>query len=455
MPQFKLEKVAGALKGTEFEGKAWLVGGAVRDELLKRKVGNDLDIVVLGDALKAAEVLWKKKVASIAPVTFPRFGTAMVQVDGAAIEFATARKESYDDESRKPNVKPATIEEDARRRDFTVNALMKDLFTGEVLDPLGQGLSDLARRVLRTPLDPKQTFYDDPLRMLRAVRFRWQLGFEPAPGLYDAIAQEADRLQIISSERVRDELVKMLKLADGAECLADLMDLGLMQQIAPEFCAGIGMDQGPYHSHDVWEHTLQAVANTDHRDLTLRLAALFHDVAKPQCRQEHPDGRVSFHEHEVKGQDMTREIMGRLRFSNEETEQVALLVRHHMRLLGTKDLTDAAARRIWRDLGDQTERFVELCEADSAAHAEGVKRPDYKKVRDTLERVAEQIPPEKLDSPITGERIMEVTGIAQGEEVGRVKRHLADLVIEGKLHPDDIEGAEREAQRFVSNRGHV
>jgi poly(A) polymerase len=454
MPRPNLDKVREALRGTEFEGRAWLVGGSVRDRLLHRKTTADVDIVVTGDAAAAAEALWKMSVADAPPVTYPRFGTSMVQVDGAKIEFATARRESYTDDSRKPEVAPATIEDDARRRDFTVNALLEDLYTGEVLDPLGQGRHDLEHRVLRTPLEPRQTFYDDPLRMLRAVRFVWQLGFEPAEGLYEAVRDEAKRLLVISAERINEELTKMLRLADGHECLRDLMDLGLMRFIAPELEEGVGMDQGPYHHLDVWSHTVEVVANTDPRDLTLRLAALFHDVAKPRCRVVR-DGKTTFYGHDEEGARMTREIMGRLRFPTETIEDAARLVRHHMRFLGMREFTESAARRVLRDLGDQTEQFVELCEADSAAHAPGVRTPDFAHIRDVLVRVAERTPPETLESPISGDRIMEVTGLPEGEEVGRVKQHLADLVVEGKLLHTDIEGAEREARRFVGNRPNV
>jgi poly(A) polymerase len=315
-------------------------------------------------------------------------------------------------------------------------------------------MRDLQHRVLRTPLDPVATFTDDPLRMLRAVRFRWQLEFEPADGLYEAVAECAQRLEIISAERVRDELNKMLALTDGHECLADLMDLGLMRFIAPEFIEGVGMDQGPYHHLDVWSHTVEVVANADPGDLTLRLAALFHDVAKPKCR-EVKDGKTTFYGHDEEGAKMAREIMARLRYPTEQTEAVATLVRHHMRFVGSKDFSESAARRVLRDLGDQTEQLIELCEADSAAHAPGVRTPDYGHIRDVLVRVAERTPIETLDSPITGGRIMEVTGLTEGTEVGRVKRHLADLVIEGKLLPSDTEGAEREAVRFVGNRKNV
>ena len=448
----ELDRIAKALAGTEFEGRAWLVGGAVRDELLGRKPGSDLDIVVLGDAAKAARLLWEKKVASIPPVTYPRFGTAMVRVGGTGIEFATARKESYHEGSRKPEVEPATIEEDAKRRDFTVNTLMRDIFTGEIIDPLGSGKSDLDKKVLRTPLDPAETFHDDPLRMLRAVRFRRQLAFDPAPGLYEAVKEESARLKIISGERIREELQKMLRLPDGHLCLGELMELGLIRFIAPEFEEGVGMDQGSYHYLDVWEHTLEVVANTDPEDLTLRLAAWMHDVAKPRCRTEEPDGRIRFTGHDKQGADMARTILRRLRFPKDVIEDVALLVRHHMRLPGVGELSDTAARRLMRDLGAQTEPLVRLCEADAKALKKDVRRPDFDEIRAVLHRAAQQTPPDRLKSPLTGEQIMELTGLGPGPDVGKVKRHLSDLVVEGALDPDDIESAERKAIEFAGNR---
>jgi poly(A) polymerase len=214
------------------------------------------------------------------------------------------------------------------------------------------------------------------------------------------------------------------------------------------------MDQGSYHHLDVWSHTVEVVANTDSRDLALRLAALFHDVAKPICKREE-NGKTTFHGHDTEGERLTREIMARLKFSNDEIDVVALLVRHHMRFLGMKEFTDSAARRILRDLRDQTERLIELCEADSAAHAPGTKRPDFDHIRDVLVRVAEKTPIDKLESPIDGARIMQVTGLPEGERVGKVKRHLSDLVVEGKLLHTDFEAAEKEAQRFVGNRNNV
>ena len=451
MTHDRIARIREGLAGTQFEGRAWLVGGVVRDAMLGRKSKGDTDVVVLGDAQEAVAILWKKGVCESEPVTYPRFGTAMVRVEGRPFEFASARKESYESDSRKPRVEPATIEDDAKRRDFTVNALFQDLFTGEVSDPLGTALADLKARVLRTPLDPVETFHDDPLRMLRAVRFRWQLGFKPVEGLYEAIRQEANRLQVISAERIREELEKMLRLVDGHECLADLMDLGLMAEIAPEFCEGVGMEQGPYHDYDVWDHTVEVVGNADPRDMTLRLAAWFHDIAKPQCRVLHDDGKITFHGHEDEGAVMAGEVLTRLTFPTRTIDDVCLLVRHHMRLLGMQELSRTAARRIWRDMGDQTERLVALCEADAEAHSAIAKRLDFDEVRRVLETVAEETPPNRLGSPLDGETIMRLTGLSEGKEIGKIKQRLSDLVVEGHLLPDDIESAEKEVKRMAGN----
>lgn len=451
MANAALEMIKEALRGTEFEGRAWIVGGAVRDSLLGKRQGGDVDIVVQGDACVAAQILWDKKTSNHPPVTYPRFGTAMVQVSGSNIEFATSRKESYSEDSRKPDVQPATIDEDAHRRDFTVNALYQDLFDSTILDPTGKGKDDLKKKVLRTPLEPAKTFYDDPLRMLRAVRFRWQLGFDPADGLFAAIKQERERLSIVSAERIRDEVIKMLALPDGHECLDDMMRLGLLDVFAPEFRAGVGMEQGPYHDLDVWDHTVEVVGNTDHRDLTLRLAALFHDIAKPQCVERHPDGRITFYDHENVGAQVASDVMDRMRFTRQMCDEVALLVKNHMRFTGQKQFTDKAARKVLRDVGEQTERLLELCEADRAAHAPAAAHDDLGTVRDVLARVAERTPIGRLGSPLSGDQIKALTGISEGEAVGRVKRHLSDLVVEGSLDPDDLTGAEEAARRFLNN----
>ncbi|MER3466736.1 MAG: tRNA nucleotidyltransferase, partial [Armatimonadota bacterium] len=205
-----LERIAEATRGTKWEGRLFAVGGCVRDALLGLPEGTDFDVVTEESSQELANFLYTMGVSSIPPVAYPRFGTALVRIGEANVEIVTARRESYAPESRKPKVAPATLLEDARRRDFTVNTLLRNLHTGELLDPLGIGLTDLRERVLRTPLDPEATFSDDPLRMLRAVRFRWRLGLTPAESLYDAIRQKRSRLSIVSVERIRNELVLML-----------------------------------------------------------------------------------------------------------------------------------------------------------------------------------------------------------------------------------------------------
>ncbi len=436
-----LEAIREATKGTPFEGEVWLVGGAVRDELLGREHLTDFDLVTTRSASELANLLHSLGVSEIFPVEYPRFGTAMVRVMDTPIELVTARRESYTKESRKPDVEPATLLEDAQRRDFTVNALERNLHSGELHDPLGRGLEDLKARVLRTPLDPAATFHDDPLRMLRAIRFRWQLGFSPAPGLYESIREEAERLKIISAERIRDEFVKMLRLSSAAECLQDLLDLNLIHQFAPEFEASVGFEQGSFHHLDVWEHSLLVVKNAGHGDLELSLAALFHDIAKPATYSVDENGRIRFFSHEVVGAEMAREVMQRLRFPSDEIDAVAKLIRNHMRLGSSKVFSASAARRLIRDMGPQLEQFLNLVQADRDAHKPGLIELDLDAIRARIADVSMTTPVEKLESPLSGSEIMKVTGLTAGKEVGRLKQMLVEHVLDGSLHPDDKKAA--------------
>lgn len=448
-------RLASCFAGTAFEGGLWLVGGSVRDPLLGRPEPPDVDVAVLGSALQAAEVVWEKGLAKYPPVQYPRFGTARIKVEGITIEFASTRAESYREDSRKPDVRPATLEEDAKRRDFTVNALFRDLFSGELVDPTGKGLGDLQARVLRTPTDPAVTFSDDPLRMLRAIRFRWSLGFDPAPGLYEAIEANASRLQIISGERIQEELLKMLSIPLASKCFKDLRQTGLLGQFWSELCALSGVEQGDYHHLDVWEHTLAVLDATNPNDSVLRLAALFHDIAKPLTRSVEPDGRVRFFGHETKGAELAWAMLRRLKFSNEVVDAVSLLVRYHMRLAPGRPLSQPAARRLIRDVGDELERLLDLIEADRTGHKPGVEGVDVEEVRAAVERVALETPREKIASPLDGERIMELTGLTEGPAVGRVKHYLEEAVIEGRLAPEDVSAAEQmipEALKWA--RGH-
>lgn len=447
-----LESIARATRGTPWEGRLWLVGGAVRDELLGSNAAGDYDIVLEGNALEVAEHLQTSGVIQGSPTTYPRFGTVAVGIDGLTIEFASARRESYDEDSRKPHVEPASLLEDARRRDFTANALMQNLHTGEVLDLLGSGLEDLRAGILRTPLDPRATFYDDPLRMLRAVRFRWRFGWSYAPGLADAIRDEAHRLQIISRERIKDEWVKMLLEPTASSALRDLLDLGLLKEFAPEFVDMVGVSQGKWHHLDVWDHTLMVLDHVvaDGGDLTLRLAALFHDIAKPPTRTIDANGDIRFFTHEVVGAEMTRKRLRELRFGEQQIDRVAALVKSHMRLSSGPQFTPSAARRLVRDLGDQVDDLVALVDADARALRPGTRALDLNVVRERIESVRTATPQETLESPLSGNEIMELMGTVPGPEIGRIKSALREMVLEGELAPDDREHARALVLEWVS-----
>jgi len=436
-----LTAIQSATLGTPFENELWLVGGAVRDELLGLPHNADFDLVTRRDSGDLARMLHEKGISEIGPVTYERFGTAMVRVAGIDIEIVTARRESYDEDSRKPTVEPASYEEDARRRDFTVNTLMRSIHSGELWDPLGKGIDDLKGKVLRTPLDPAATFHDDPLRMLRAVRFRWKLGFQPAPGLYEAIKLAKERLRIISMERIRDELLKMLSLSDAPSCLRDLLDLGLLEIFAPEFLPMVDCEQGKYHHLDVWNHSLLVLQNAGTDDPILALAALLHDVGKPPTRTIDEAGNTRFFGHEAVGASITRDLLRRLKFPQKEVDEVALLVKNHMRLGSAPDFTASAARRLIRDLDGDLERLLQLVEADANGLKAGVKVMNLDPIRQRIAEVGQVTPRNTLESPLSGVEIMEVTGLSPGVEVGRLKGMLTELVLEGELSPDDKTGA--------------
>lgn len=413
--------------------RAWAVGGYVRDTLLGRP-HPDLDIVVEdGRALEMAE-RFAELAGARRPALFPRFGTAQVTWGTRLVEFASARAESYSPDSRKPFVRPAPVDEDLQRRDFTVNAMLMD-FDGSIIDPL-DGRRDLWRRLLRTPRPPEVTFSDDPLRMLRAIRLAVQLDFELEPGLLPAMRQLRERARppVVSVERITDELRKMLLSERPARALTLLDGGGLMETLLPEVFACHGVEQGNYHTHDVFGHTLLVVQKTVEvakPDLVLRLAALFHDVGKP--RTATPDG--AFHGHAEVGADMTREALARLRFSNAEIDKVARLVQLHLRpVFYGSEWGDGAVRRLARDAGDLLWTLMALARADIAASA----YPFSRKL-DELEarlRAALSETPSRMRIQLTGRDIMRIRGVTQGPEVGRIKAALEELVIEGALPPD-------------------
>jgi poly(A) polymerase len=415
-------------RAAEEEGvRAWVVGGYVRDKLLGKPHPNPDVVVEDGGADRMAE-RFARLAGARPPVIFERFGTSQVVVPGHIVELVSARAESYPADSRKPVVRPATLQEDLERRDFTINTLLMDL-DGNISDPLGSGRSDLEARLIRTPAPPEQTFSDDPLRMLRAVRFASQLGFELAPEIPPAMRAMRARLAqpVISAERVADELRKML-VSDRPRTAIELLDEGgLLEVILPEVAACKGVAQGGYHTHDVYGHTLIAVQATP-ADLITRLAALFHDAGKPATAT--PDG--SFTGHEEVGAVLATEALMRLRFAMKEIEVVARLVRLHLRpVYYTSEWKDGAVRRLARDAGAQLDRLLALARADLAASA----YPEPGKL-DELERRLRQVlseRPSRLRSPVDGEDIMRIRNLPAGPEVGRIKARLTELVVDGEI----------------------
>jgi poly(A) polymerase len=409
--------------------KAWVVGGYVRDHLLGR-AQPDLDVVVEGGAAGRLAERFAQLAGAGSPVIFERYGTAQVTLPGHLVEFVSARSESYAPDSRKPDVRPATLEEDLRRRDFTVNTLLMD-FDGNVHDLLGGARADLDARILRTPADPLQTFNDDPLRMLRAVRFAANLGFELAPDLLPAMRQLRSRLAspVISVERTAEELRKML-VSERPRLALELLDAGgLLELVLPELAACKGVAQSGYHTHDVYGHTLLAVELTP-PDLVVRLAAVFHDVGKPVTAA--PDG--AFTGHEEVGARMTRTALERLRFSQKEIDAVVLLVRLHLRPVYYRaEWSDGAVRRLARDAGAQIDRLMALARADVGASA----YPEPQKLDDLAARLARVLSerPTRLTPPIDGEDIMRALGIPPGPAVGQIKGRLSELIMDGEIEP--------------------
>lgn len=409
--------------------QAWVVGGYVRDVVLGRPHPNPDVVVEDGDGLALA-----RRFAEVAgappPVIFERYGTAQVTLPGHLVEFVTARAESYAPDSRKPDVRRATLEEDLRRRDFTVNTLLMDL-DGNILDPLG-ARTDLEAGILRTPEDPLRTFSDDPLRMLRAIRFAAELGFHLAPNLLPAMRHLKSRLAppVISVERTADELRRMLASERPMLALELLDEAELLGVILPEIEACKGVPQSGYHTHDVFGHTLLTVGATP-PDLLLRVAALFHDVGKPATAK----GDGTFIGHEEVGAEIAKAALERLRFAQKEIDVVVGLIRLHLRpVFYRSEWTDGAVRRLARDAGPLLDRLMALAKADIAASA----YPEPEKLDELQARLdavrAEH--PSRLAPLITGEEIMQIRGIGPGPEVGRIKQRLEELVIDGEISPD-------------------
>ena len=418
--------------------RAFVVGGYVRDRLLggeRGKTIREVDILVDGRGATQLATAVGSALKLRPPVIFERFGTAHLDLDHRALEFVSSRVESYAPSSRKPDVRPGTLEEDVMRRDFTINTLLMD-WDGTVLDLTGRALQDLEARRIMTPLEPASTFDEDPLRMLRAVRFATTLQFSLDPSVESAIRAQAGRLQppVVSMERIRDEFSKLL-VAEQVQRGLELLDATrLLPKIVPQLEMGKGMQQGGWHSHDVFGHSL-LTASLAPPELIARLAALLHDVGKPAVH-ELKDGKPTFIGHQEIGGGMAGAALRHLRYPGELTDAVVKLVRLHMRPIqyDPQGWEDKAVRRLVRDAGDQLERLLALARADMRAS----HYPDVKKI-DDLEARIRRIDTQAIAairSPLTGEDLMARTGRPAGPWIKRVKTALEDAIIDGTLAPD-------------------
>ncbi len=442
-----------------------LVGGPVRDAFLGcTSPLADLDFTtsahpddikrLLGDW---AENMWDTGIA---------FGTLSASKDNRQIEITTYRSENYNADSRKPDVEFGTeLAADLGRRDFTVNAMALKLPTLEFVDLFG-GLKDLEDKVLKTPFTATQSFSDDPLRMMRAARFSSQLQFSIAADVIDAMREMASRLEIVSAERIREELIKIVMSDHPRIGLTVIVGTGLAEYVLPELPL-LQLEEDEHHHHkDVYEHTLKVLEQvidleTSHepqlpKDLPLRLAALLHDIGKPKTRKFESDGKVSFHHHEVVGARMTQKRMKALRFSNEQIDEVATLVELHLRFhgYGTGEWSDSAVRRYVRDAGPLLSRLHKLTRADSTTRNKrraAALQSAYDSLEERITKLQEQEELDALRPDLNGAQIMEILGIGPGREVGEAYKFLMELRLD--QGPQSQQSAEQQLLHWWSERG--
>ena len=437
----KLLERLGAFADTE-NTALYVVGGYVRDRLMKRPLKREMDFSVVGDAVAFSEKL-ARHLNVRQPVIFARFGTAMVPYRGFHLDFVSAREESYTEHSRKPKVIPAGLESDLRRRDFTVNAMAAGLNAGNygVLIDLFDGARDLDTKTLRTPLDPEQTFSEDPLRILRAVRFAAQLEFGIEKQTRLALERMVGRLKIISQERVTEELLKLLSARQPSLGLRLMYLTGVMDTVLPEIGRLAGVEQiGAHHHKDVFEHTLQVVDQIAQltEDPVLRLAALVHDIAKPKTKRFVPQTGWTFHGHEDVGARMVKAMTRRMKLSEVQGDKLVKMVALHMRPINLthESVTDSGVRRLIVDAGEDLDDLLTLCRADITSSKPNKVKKYLAQFETLSQRIREVIEKDNLrafQSPVRGEEIMAVCNITPGPLVGKIKTALEDAILDGRV----------------------
>lgn len=440
--------------------RIYLVGGYVRDMLLNR-TDSDIDIMVLGDGIKFAKIVSKEFEIELDAV-YKNFGTALLNFKGYKIEFASARKESYEKDSRKPKVEQASLEEDLSRRDFTINTLALGLNSDNFvkLTDLFGGIEDVKNKIIRTPLDPQKTFNDDPLRIMRAARFAAKFNFEIEQKTFEAIKIMRERLsegKVVSQERITDEFLKILMTDRPSIGLDLLFKSGVMEIIFPEISALEGTDQRKdYHHKNVFYHTLIVVDNISQTtdNLWLRFAALVHDIAKPRTKNFVEGTGWTFHGHEELGAKMMEKIFIRLKLPLNKLEYVKKLVRMHLRPipLANDNVTDSAIRRLAAEAGEELEELLKLCRADITS-----KNPDkvskfmknYEIVEKKIMEVQEKDKLRNFQSPVRGDEIMDICGLKPGKEVGIIKKKIEEAILDGEI-PNEYEAAKEYLYKLIS-----
>lgn len=456
-PIFRLISRLAEEQGVE----AYVVGGYVRDYYLRRP-STDVDVVVVGSGVKLAEALGRELKTKVS--IFKTYGTAMLRTrDGVEVEFVGARKESYTPESRNPHVEAGTLEDDQLRRDFTINALAWSLRAdrfGELVDPFG-GMEDMEDCLIRTPCDPDVTFSDDPLRMMRAVRFASQLGFMIEDETFEAIRRNVERIKIVSKERILTELNKIILSPVPSMGFELLSESGLLAHIFPEMERLKGVERKGRHAHkDNFKHTLKVLDNVALRsdDLWLRWAAVLHDIGKPQSKGYDPKIGWTFHGHEVVGSKMVPTIFRRMKLPlGEPMKFVQKMVFLHLRpIILSEDLvTDSAVRRLLFEAGDDVEKLMLLCEADITSGIEDkVQRylKNFELVRHKMKDLEERDRIRNFQPPITGEIIMQTYAIPPCQLIGEMKEQIKNAILDGVI-PNDYEAAFALMEQLAAERG--